>query len=1255
MVKFTDLKIRHKLRIFSLFSYLSLILLGVVSNFFYNTGKTLSLVINAERIHNLTFQQGVEDYYLYRLNQNDTLLNEAISKMQEANEMAYMFGITSQLAELPKEEFSEMLYDHYKVGYNHKRSNADLMAGRMKLLEIIKPEKMVKAQQVALEGHKLGERILNKIIADQKNAIGVEQTIRTDLMQMRIFYDEFASAINGLIEYTNRLLYAGIILIVLILILSIGLIAQLISNSISVPVRQMVRQFSIIAKGNLNTELTIDSKNEMGELANSFRSLQKGFREVINYTKKMADGDYSSQITPRSEEDEMSIALNKMADNLKSSHEKLSQDAWFKSGLNSINEKLDSNQTLEEIAKQAISFLMENLHSELGSIYFANQTHQHVKLLASSGGDVKKLPQRIKLNEGMIGQVAYSKKMRIVDDVPADLYTTFSATGSYHPKQLIVVPMVFNESLIGVLELSSLVRYTPIEFEFLKQATEIIAVKLNSSENRIQTMELLQKTQDQAGELQVQQEELRVANEELTEHTKVLTENEKKLQVQQEELRVANEELEERTRQLEIQKEDISEKNEQLVETHDMLENKAKELEQASQYKSEFLANMSHELRTPLNSLLILSNLLSTNKKGNLTDDQIQSAKIIHKSGSDLLHLINEILDLSKIESGKMSLEINKVSATDLKDEIVMNFKATAEDKGVAFDVSIDPAFPKQFTTDRYRLMQIIKNLLSNAFKFTDTGKVTVSCIPTPPETIIRTEGLEPSSTCCIQISDTGVGIPQEKLESIFEAFQQADGSISRKFGGTGLGLSISRELVKMLGGEIQLESQVNKGSTFTIYLPVVLADGNKPDAKKPAPTQSEPITPETTNDENNSPEVPEVLPVYLDDDRDDSEGEKSVLIIHPSKEQAQLLLKQARDKKFKVIVAPDILQGISLAERYTPSSIMLAAKLATPKAPGYTKLKTHKRLSKLPVHVITPIEFDDSDEQMELKTIETIKFSDALESLENDFDGTHKKLLIIEDNRGTREVIKALLHDFQLNIREAGTAEEAYQLLANESFDFMILDLGLPDYSGKELLQKLQTNHISIPKVIVYTGKEMNKQDLDELKSYTDTIILKGMKSDERLMDEVTLFLHQVAMTIPAATLKPSLASEDSIFKGKKILVVDDDIRNVFALGQMLEEREIEVIEADNGQVALDMLNENQGVDLILMDVMMPVMDGYEAMRIIRQTPDVKDIPIICLTAKAMKEDHENALKNGANDYLSKPLNEEKLFSMLKIWLYKN
>ena len=1256
MSDFKSLKIKNKLRILSILAILSIVVLGFVSNYFFRTSKVLGIIINAERVHNNTFQAGIEDFYKFQILKNTQWLDSSVTKIESANQMAYTFGTIDQLLQLQEKEYIDILFHNFDEAFNLDRSNAFLMANRVKLFLWLKKDKLYAAQEVALNGYKLGEKIKNKILSHKNDStFATVNNMEDDLQKMRIFYHDFAVIISSLNKFAKDLLFMGIFLLVILLVLSVAWISTLIIRSIANPVQEMVEKFQVIAKGNLNTQITIDTNNEIGDLASSFREIQKGLHEVIDYTKKVAAGDYSTPITPRSDEDELSIALNKMVVQLRQSHEKSEQDSWFKSGINHLNEKLSGDQLVSDISGHALSLMMDILHSQLGSIHLYNPEYQFLKLIHSAGFDPKKLKERIKPNEGLTGRAAAEKRMILLSDITDETYTSYSSSGEFHPTQVVVVPLIFNDALVGVLELSSLRVYSEIELQFLKEASEIIAINLSSAVNMVKTSELLQKTQDQASELQVQQEELRVANEELVEHTQVLTESEKRLQVQQEELRVANEELEERTRQLEIQKDHISLKNRELTDTRDKLELKAKELQLSSQYKSEFLANMSHELRTPLNSLLILSKILSNNKKGNLTDDQVRSASIIYKSGTDLLHLINEVLDLSKIEAGKMNIEMGQVNTIEIREEILMNFNATAEDKKLGFEVRMAAGFPPKIETDRHRLMQILRNLLSNAFKFTSTGSVSVDLMPAPAHHVFRNPDLNTFNSCCIKVTDTGVGIPAEKMEAIFEAFQQADGSISRQFGGTGLGLSISKELVRMLGGEIQLESKVSQGSSFYIYLPVKQPRGSEITEEKNVNMVNEDLLLEKAIAPSNKEKADKekVLPLFIDDDRDHAMNEPTVLIIHPSQKQAEKFRQQARGKNYKAIAAATIEDGLLLAERFHPLAVMLAIELVTNKGwQNYQMLKAHPMISKLPVHLISSIEYIGPDEETKLKTFETVEFADALNQVESHLISHSKRILVIEDDVVTRHLVKDLLKELDIEIKEAKSAEDAFETMTRENFDCIILDLGLPDYSGKELLEKLKLNGIPIPKVIVYTGKEMSKEELKSLNQYTNTIILKGIKSDERLMDEVTLFLHQVSKTNPGVKVKTPAG--DILFKGKKILVVDDEIRNVFALGKVLEEKDIEVLEAENGKVAIDMLLGNKDIDLVLMDVMMPVMNGYEAMRIIRNSPGIKDIPIICLTAKAMKEDHENALKNGANDYLAKPLNEEKLFAMLKIWLHK-
>jgi len=754
-------------------------------------------------------------------------------------------------------------------------------------------------------------------------------------------------------------------------------------------------------------------------------------------------------------------------------------------------------------------------------------------------------------------------------------------------------------------------------------------------------------------ELKTQEEELRVANEELAEQTKVLAESEKNLQVQQEELRVTNEELETKSELLQQQKKEILEKNDNLLKIQNELKQKAKDLELASQYKSEFLANMSHELRTPLNSMLILSKLLAGNKKGNLTEDQVKSINIVHKSGNDLLNLINEILDLSKIEAGKMQYEFAEVATQDIVSEITHQFKPVAENKNLELNIKKADQFPQTIFTDKQRIMQIIRNLLSNAFKFTSKGGITVDFGFPSASTLFVNNSLSKDNTFYIAVKDTGVGIPKDKAEAIFEAFQQADGSISRKFGGTGLGLSISKQLTQVLGGEIHVDSDEGKGSVFTIYLPLdkeLVGTEIKLDKKtknKKSSSQKQKAKP--IEQQKNKTEE---LPFFIEDDRNAANNKSLVLIIHRDKEKAQRLKELSHKQKFNALAASNINDGMKLADNFGVQAIVLSAELSD--TDELTKLKENKSTQKVPVHVFSRVEESVFENLDELATPENEEFSKS-SNLESKISKDYKEILVVEDDESTREAIQLLFENKDIIIHEAHNAEQAYDLISTKPFDCVILDLGLPDYSGKELLKKLKNDRIPIPNVVINTAKELSTKELRELHKYSDSIVIKGVKSDERLMDEVTLFLHEVENKLPKKSY-PINQEEigDNGFKGKKVLIVDDDIRNIFALAQILEEREIEIFEAENGEVALEELKNNPDIDLVLMDIMMPVMDGYESMEKIRNTEEIKDIPIITLTAKAMKEDYQKAIDSGANDYISKPVDVEKLISLLKIWLFK-
>jgi CheY-like chemotaxis protein/signal transduction histidine kinase/CHASE3 domain sensor protein len=733
---------------------------------------------------------------------------------------------------------------------------------------------------------------------------------------------------------------------------------------------------------------------------------------------------------------------------------------------------------------------------------------------------------------------------------------------------------------------------------------------------------------NQAEELQIQQEELRQLNEELEQQAQDLKQ-------QQEELQMTNEELEEQTQSLE-------ERNKEVEASKNDIEQKTKQLEISSKYKSEFLANMSHELRTPLNSLLILSKDLSENRKKNLDDVQVESAEIIYKSGHDLLVLINEVLDLSKIEAGKMSINVEKIALKIFTDNLLRDFNHQAEQKGLKLVCKLALSLPEFIYTDSQRLNQILKNLISNAIKFTEKGSVTISIDP-------NTE-----TTLNISVTDTGIGISQDKQTAIFEAFQQAEGGTSRKYGGTGLGLSISRELAKLLEAEIKLSSKLNQGSTFSLIIPLEI----HPEQEPVSTISVKPVlyTPRSENEVNylNYPTIK--------DDRDSiSTNDKVVLIIEDDRNFAAILLKQANKKGFKCLSAASGEDGLLLASKYKPQAIILDMGLPGIKGKQVLhELKVDPSVRHIPVHIISA-----NDRSLEpiregaveylMKPISKEGLEEAFNRIENFVNRKIKNLLIIEDNENSRKAMKILIGNGDVKCLEAATGKEALELYEQNHIDCIILDIGLPDISGFDLIHQLEDikDH-NMPPIIIYTGKELTKEENNLLHKYAESIIIKGIKSEERLLDETALFLHRTISNLPKSKqmIINSLHDKEAIFHSKKILLVDDDMRNVFALSKILQERGMEVIKSENGKNALGMLDKHADIDLVLMDIMMPEMDGYEAMKRIRSQIKFRNLPIIALTAKAMKDDKQKCIDAGANDYITKPIDVERLLSLMRVWL---
>lgn len=1030
---------------------------------------------------------------------------------------------------------------------------------------------------------------------------------------------------NAALSFIIALIIAGILLAIII---SYWII-QSITKRISVIAKEAEK---IASREFTNDKLEDHTNDELKPIFNSLISVNESFREVTENANNVASGDYAVDITPRSEKDTLGHALKKMTRSLRDTTAANEKHNWFTAGQNQLNEKLIGDQSIEELATHTISFLCTYLKANIGAVYLFNAKDNSLELNGQYAFiSPKEIKEKFSLNEGLIGQAAREQKQISLTDISEEQIRITSSVLNTKPKQLLITPFLFEGKTLGVIEMGRLTDFTETEKEFINACMESIAISVNSAIARKQIQELLEETKVQSEELQMQQEELKQTNEELEEQTQ-------NLKQQQEELQMTNEELEEQTQSLEI-------KNQEVESAKYDIEQKTKQLEMSSKYKSEFLANMSHELRTPLNSLLILSKDLSENRNKNLDEDQVESAEIIYKSGHDLLVLINEVLDLSKVEAGKMSVNIERVSLRNFTDELLRNFKHQAEQKGLKLTSKLNTELPESIRTDSQRLNQILKNLLSNAIKFTEKGSVNISIDRYTESTVI------------ISVTDTGIGIQEDKQMAIFEAFQQADGGTSRKYGGTGLGLSISRELAKLLGAEIKLSSKLNEGSTFSIIIPLEINH-----EQEPARTSilKEPVLykAQYQNDSEylNYPTI--------EDDRDTiTKEDKTVLIIEDDLKFASVLLKQANKKGFKCLTAATGEDGLLLATKYKPQAIILDMEL--PGINGHKvllELKTNPYVRHIPVHIISANEHSlepIKEGAMEhlMKPVNKNDLEEAFNRIENFISRKMKNLLIIEDNENARKAMRKLIGNGDVKCFEAGTGKDALTLYQQNHIDCIILDIGLPDMSGFDLIYKLESlkDH-NIPPIIIYTGKELTKEENNELEKYAESIIIKGVKSEERLLDETALFLHRTISNLPESKqlIINNLYDKEAVFHSKKILLVDDDMRNVFALSKILKERGMEIIKAENGKIALDVLDAHADIDLVLMDIMMPEMDGYEAMKRIRSQGKLKNLPVIALTAKAMNDDKQKCIDAGANDYIAKPVDVGRLLSLMRVWLSK-
>ncbi|MCF8350533.1 MAG: response regulator, partial [Bacteroidales bacterium] len=1015
------------------------------------------------------------------------------------------------------------------------------------------------------------------------------------------------------------------------------------------------------AYGDYSKTVMIRSKEDV--LGKSMNQMVESFRNVVDQANRIAKGDYSTNITPRSDKDTLGIALYKMTKTLRETSTEVQQQDWFKSGMNQLESILSGLKNIRKLTDEIINFLIHYLEAQIGLLYIYEDGK--LKLEATYAyKDIQNKFTEFEVGQGIIGQVAKDQK-QMAFNLPAEITPKLNiGIDERKPLHLITAPVIFENETKGVIQIGSLKEFSELQLDFFSSCLDNIAVAINTIQVHTRVQRLLKQTQKQANELQVQQEELRQANEELEEQTKALKLSEENLKSQQEELRVTNEELEERTNDLELERDNIRKKNEELKKAREEIEIKARDLEQASKYKSEFLANMSHELRTPLNSILVLSQLLSENRKDHLDQKEIQFAKTINTSGSDLLELINEILDLSKVESGKLELEIEDTYLSEVKSFVMGTFKPLTNEKGLELNFEQKKDVPKVLRTDSQRLMQILKNLISNAVKFTKEGEVKLSVGRPDNDMLSGIFNLKKEDSVAFSVIDTGIGIPEDKLEYIFEAFKQADGTTSRKFGGTGLGLTISRKFTELLQGALIARSKENMGSAFTLILPENFnktgepAEQYKPDKNEEAKAVASKKTREKIKGKQDK--YHEII-----DDKDDiNQGDHYILIIEDDVNFCQVLYELSHEKNFKALIALDGETGLHYADYYLPEAIILD--IGLPGIDGYEvmkRLKENSRTRHIPVHIISAA--DKSLDAMKMgaigyltKPVDHGKLEEVFKKLENVISRPIKKALVVEDDPIMRKSIVKLLDEGNVEIKSVDSGEKAIELLKKQRFECLILDLGLKELSGFDLLEQIRRDKkINDLPVIIYTGQDLSPEENEKLQKYADSIILKGARSFERLLSEATLFLHQVHKDMPKdkQSMLEKLQGKPDTLKGKKVLIVDDDMRNVFALASVLEENGMKVIIGKNGREGVEKLNNNPDTNLVLMDIMMPEMDGYEAMMEIRKQKKFEKLPIIALTAKAMKEDRAKCIAAGANDYLAKPVNTDKLISLLRVWLYNN
>jgi signal transduction histidine kinase/CheY-like chemotaxis protein/HAMP domain-containing protein len=955
-------------------------------------------------------------------------------------------------------------------------------------------------------------------------------------------------------------------------------------------------------------------------------------RAIAEVSTAVTQGDLTRSITVEAsgEVEDLSDNINQMIANLRETTRRNEEQDWLKTNLARISSLMQGQRDLETVSQLIMSELSPAVSAQHGAFFMADHEEEgkeyELRLLASYGYTRRKSVSNLfKPGEALVGQAALERKPILITDPPDDYISISSGLGDAAPRNIIVIPVLFEEQVLAVIELASFRPFSEVILQFLEQLTETIGVVLSTIIANVRTEQLLEQSQSQSQELQNQSQAL---------------------QAQQDELQETNEELQEKAELLERQNRDIEIKNREIEMARSSLEEKAEQLALSSKYKSEFLANMSHELRTPLNSLLILSKVLATNEAGNLSVKQVDSANTIHNAGSDLLALINDILDLSKVEAGKMDVHPGRTSLAAVRDYVERSFRPLAEEKGLDFEVELAPDAPEGIETDEQRLQQVLKNLLSNAFKFTDRGQVRLRVAAARGESV------------AFSVEDTGIGIPPDKLKLIFEAFQQAEGSISRRFGGTGLGLSISREIARLLGGEIQVQSVEGEGSAFTLVLPLRI-----PAIERRVEPLAVTALPEPQEQPRRRPDTA-TLPGQLTDDRADLlPSDRIALVMSEERELARSAIEVAHQRGFKCLLSLRGDAGLALVHEFMPTAIVLSRDL--PEVEGSAvldHLKRHPETRHIPVYVIAE---DDAAHEARCsgalglvrKPVTSEALGAVFDELAAFLERPSASVLLVGEQGAEREVVASTIGGPDVDLVEADSREEALAEMDGRRFDCVVVDLGLPDGGGFGVLDRVKRakRFRGLP-VVVYASQVLSAREEARLSRFAEAAVVKDARSPERLLAETSLYLHRAAARLPAEQRRmlELLHSGDEVFHGKKVLIVDDDVRNVFALTSVFERHGMQVIFAENGRDGVAALRSHPDISLVLMDIMMPEMDGYEATRTVREMPEFEQLPIVALTAKAMKGDREKSLASGASDYITKPVDVDQLLSLMRVWLHR-